>query len=147
VDSIRESERHPALFTGLGFPRPVAATLTGTGVGGVRHATFDRGLVFTETITEWQPERLLSFTIRANTDSIPTTTLDKHVTIGGPFFDVLQGTYQLIPDDDGRATRLVLTSRHRVSTRFNPYAGWWANRIMGSIQRNILAVLKRRAED
>jgi hypothetical protein len=40
----------------------------------------------------------------------------------------------------------VLRSRQRVSTRFNFYAGWWADRIMGSIQDNILAVHKLRAE-
>jgi hypothetical protein len=35
---------------------------------------------------------------------------------------------------------------NRVSTRFNLYAGWWADRVMASVQRNILVVLKQRAE-
>lgn len=146
VDSIRPEEQHPALFTRLGFPRPISATISGAGVGAVRRARFERGLVFTETVTDWQPERRLSFTIHPNTDSIPPTTLDRHVTIGGPFFDVLTGTYELTPTRDGRSTELVLRSQHRLSTRFNPYAGWWVDRIMGSIQRNILAVHRARAE-
>ena len=146
VDSIRPEEQHPALFTRLGFPRPISATISGAGVGAVRRARFERGLVFTETVTDWKPERRLSFTIRPNTDAIPATTLDRHVTIGGPFFDVLTGTYELTPTRDGRGTLLLLRSQHRVSTRFNLYAGWWADRIMGSIQRNILAVHKARAE-
>jgi len=146
VDSIRPEEQHPALFTRLGFPRPISATISGAGIGAVRRARFERGLVFTETVTDWKPERRLSFTIRPNTDSIPSTTLDRHVTIGGPFFDVLTGTYELTPTQGGRGTELVLRSEHRVSTRFNPYAGWWADRIMRSIQRNILAVHKARAE-
>jgi len=144
VDSIRPDEQKPALFLKLGFPRPISATLDHPGVGGIRRAKFERGLVFTETITRWEPGTLLSFTIDPNTDSIPSSTLDEHVTIGGPYFDVLTGTYTLTPY--GRMTLLTLESRHRVSTHFNIYAGWWAERIMSSIQRNILEVHKRRAE-
>jgi uncharacterized protein YndB with AHSA1/START domain len=146
VDSIRPEERRPALFVTLGFPRPVSATISGAGVGAVRRARFERGLVFTETVTDWEPARRLRFTIRPNTDAIPPTTLDQHVTIGGPFFDVLTGTYELYPTDGGRGTRLVLRSEHRLSTRLNPYAAWWVDRVMSSIQENILAVHKARAE-
>lgn len=146
VDSIRPEERSPALFLTLGFPQPISATLNHAGKGGIRSAKFEGGVVFTETVTEWIPGRKLSFTIDPNTESIPPTTLDPHVTIGGPYFDVLTGTYELIPSSDGRSTLLVLHSTHRVSTHFNLYSGWWADRIMASIQRNILEVHKRRAE-
>lgn len=143
VDSIRDGERRPALFTAIGFPRPIAATLDHPGVGGVRTASFDRGLVFREAVIEWVPERRLRFTINAK--SVPAAALDPHVTIGGPFFDVLTGTYELQPVSPTH-TILVLRSEHRVSTRFNLYAGWWADRVMASVQRNILVVLKARAE-
>jgi len=146
VDSITPGEQHPALFTSMGFPRPISATIAGSGIGAIRSARFERGLVFTETVTQWEPLRRLSFTIDPNTESIPPTTLDPHVTIGGPFFDVLTGTYELQPRDGGRSTHLVLRSEHRVSTRFNLYAVWWADRIMGSIQRTILRVHQERAE-
>jgi hypothetical protein len=143
VDSIRDGERRPAFFTAIGFPRPIAATLDHPGVGGVRTASFDRGLVFREAVVEWVPERRLKFTIDAK--AVPTAALDPHVRIGGPFFDVLTGTYELQPVSTTR-TLLVLRSEHRVSTRFNLYAGWWADRVMASVQRNILVVLKQRAE-
>lgn len=143
VDSIRDGERRPAFFTAIGFPRPIAATLDHPGVGGVRTASFDRGVVFREAVVEWVPERRLRFTIDAR--AVPTTALDPHVTIGGPFFDVLTGTYELQPVSPTR-TVLVLRSEHRVSTRFNFYAGWWADRVMASVQHNILFVLKERAE-
>jgi hypothetical protein len=71
--------------------------------------------------------------------------MDPHVEIGGPYFDVLTGTYELQPLEGGR-TRLVLRSEHRTSTAFNLYAAWWADRVMASIQRNILVVLRDRAE-
>ena len=73
------------------------------------------------------------------------TTLDPHVTIGGPYFDVLQGTYRLEPLADG-GTRLWLESRLRVSTHFNLYSGPWADAIMRSVQETILVVERRRAE-
>lgn len=145
VDSIRPEEEHPALFTSIGFPHPVSAVLDRPGVGGVRKASFTGGLLFTETVTDWQPGRRLSFTIRPNTSSIPPTTLDPHVRIGGKYFDVLSGTYVLEPIANGH-TRLVLLSEHRVSTPFNFYAGWWADRVMHSIQSNILEVIRERAE-
>ena len=143
VDTIRPPERRPALFTALGFPTPIAATLDREGVGGARTASFERGVVFREVVTVWEPGRRISFTIDA--DAVPPDALDPHVTIGGPFFDVLTGTYELQPLADGR-TRLVLHSEHRVSTAFNVYAAWWAERVMQSIQRNILGVLRARAE-
>ena len=143
VDSIRPNERRPALFTSIGFPQPIAATLDHQGVGGTRTASFDRGIVFREVITDWVPQSRIRFTIDAST--VPSQALDEHVRIGGPYFDVLTGTYELKPISPSR-TLLVLTSEHRVSTRFNPYATWWANRIMTSIQKNILYVLRARAE-
>lgn len=143
VDTIRPAERRSALFTRIGFPQPIAATLSHPGIGGVRRASFERGIVFSEAVTEWIPEKRISFTIDATT--VPPTALDEHVKIGGPFFDVLNGTYTLQPLSSSR-TLLILQSRHRVSTRFNTYAGWWATRVMESIQNNILHVLKDRAE-
>lgn len=143
VDSIREAEHRPALFTAIGFPRPIDATLSRPGIGGVRHARFDGNVLFVETVTEWEDERKLSFTI--DPASIPAKTLDPHVTIGGPFFDVLNGTYELERTASGH-TLVVLTSEHRISTRFNPYAGLWAGAIMRSVQNNILYVIRDRAE-
>jgi uncharacterized protein YndB with AHSA1/START domain len=144
VPAIAPAELPDALYLRMGFPRPISATVDGAGVGSMRRATFTGNLVFHETVTAWQPPRLLSFRIAAQTDSIPPTTLDPHVTIGGAYFDVLQGTYALAPIPGG--TRVTLTSRMRVSTHFNGYAGPWADAIMRSIQETILAVEKRRAE-
>jgi hypothetical protein len=146
VDSIRPEEERPALYLALGFPKPISATLSRPGVGGVRSARFEHGLTFTETVTEWEPERRLGFTIHANTDSVPPTALDAHVMVGGPHFDVMSGTYELHSMAGGRSTRLVLRSTHRLTTRVNPYAGWWVERVMTSIQNHISEVHKARAE-
>ena len=144
VPTISSSELPDSWVTRIGFPKPVAATLSHDGVGGVRQASFTGGLVFTETIHRWEPESDLKFSIHANTDSIPPTTLDEHVTIGGAFFDVLDGEYRLEQRPDGILLRL--SSHERISTHFNPYAGAWTGAVMRSIQNQILAVIRRRCE-
>jgi len=145
VRRFEESEQGWSLSHWIGFPRPVEATLSRAGVGGVRHASFEGGVVFVETVTAWEPRKHLAFDIRSDPTSIPMRTLDEHVTVGGPFFDVLSGDYRLEPLGPGRV-RLHLTSRHRVSTRINPYARLWTDFILADTQRYILRVVARRAE-
>lgn len=144
VREINSSELPDSWVTRIGFPAPVAATLSHDGVGGVRRASFAGGLVFTETINRWVPQSDLRFSIHANTDSVPPTTLDEHVTVGGEFFDVLDGEYRLQQRPDGILLRL--TSRERLSTHFNPYAGAWTDAVMRSIQNQILQVIRKRCE-
>ncbi|HKS05018.1 MAG TPA: SRPBCC family protein [Gemmatimonadaceae bacterium] len=145
VDSIRTNELGRSLYRAVGFPAPIAATLDYRRVGGVRRASFERGVVFTETVVDWVEQQRLHFTIEPNTAEIPRTALDPHVTVGGAYFDVLTGTYELRALGDS-ATRLTLTSHYRVSTHFNRYSNWWADRIMASVQSDILRIHKTRAE-
>ncbi|RTQ49534.1 hypothetical protein EJV47_11955 [Hymenobacter gummosus] len=145
VPPITAAELGPSVVDRIGFPRPVEATLTREGVGGVRHATFERGVEFIETVDAWVPERKISFSIAPNTATIPPTTFDEHVIVGGRFFDVLRGTYELQPLPGGR-TRLILYSQQRLSTNLNAYAGLWTDYVMSEIQRRILQVVKRRCE-
>src|SRR5262249_40115013 len=145
VPPITGAEQRPALFTRLGFPRPVSATIDRRAVGGVRRARFERGVLFLETVTDFQPDHRLRFTIAAQTDSIPPETLDSPVTIGGPYFDVLSGEYTIEPRPDGTVL-LHLASELRVTTHFNFYSRLWVDSIMRSIQENILDVIRERAE-
>jgi hypothetical protein len=144
VRAISPAELPASWINRIGFPRPIAATLSHEGIGGVRQASFTGGLVFTETVHQWQPEQDLAFSIHANTDAIPRTTLDEHVTIGGPFFDVLDGEYRLEPRPDG--VLLHLSSRQRLSTHLNPYASLWTDSVMRAIQNQILVVIQHRCE-
>ncbi len=145
VPAIAPSEIRTTWAQRIGFPKPVEATLSYEGVGGVRHASFERGLMFIETVTAWEPLHRLSFTIKADTADIPPTTLDEHVTIGGRYFDVLDGEYSLQPLPDGD-TLLHLRSRQRVSTDFNAYAGMWSDAVMSTLQSSILEVVRNRCE-
>jgi hypothetical protein len=146
IKSVRAISPHELRFRFahfIGLPRPIEATLSSDGPGGVRIATFERGLRFSETVTAWEPGRRLSFSIRA--EPAPAAALDEHVAVGGPYFDVLDGTYELEAASDG-TTLLKLTSHQRLSTRFNFYAKWWTDFIMSDLQSAIMDVIKRRCE-
>lgn len=140
---IRPEENQVRLAHRIGFPNPVSATLSHEGLGGSRFAIFERGVLLRETVTEWVPERRMAFTI--NPAHIPPRALDEHVAIGGPFFDVTDGAYEIVPLDGGRV-ELRLTTTHRLSTHFNVYAGFWTELLMRQIQENLLHVIRTRAE-
>ncbi|SDM19747.1 hypothetical protein SAMN05421823_11179 [Catalinimonas alkaloidigena] len=128
----------------IGFPKPIEARLEGNGVGAIRYATFEGGVLFIESVTAWEPDHFLSFTIQPD-PYIPPTTFDEHVVVGGPYFDVLSGTYRIEDRGDGTC-RLHLSSRQRLSTRFNPYTQLWTRFFMNDIQDHILQVIQRRCE-
>jgi hypothetical protein len=146
VRAIHPQELPSSWSHNIGFPDPVEATLSHEGVGGVRDASFTGGVLFIETVDVWEPQQRLAFSIRAQTDRIPATTLDEHVRVGGPFFDVLRGEYRLEPLGNGKI-RLHLSSQHRVSTDFNWYAHLWTDAIMADLQKRILQVVKQRCEE
>jgi hypothetical protein len=145
VPRISSTELTTTWTTKVGFPRPIEATLSHEGIGGVRHARFDGGVLFVETIDDWEPGKRLAFYIKAQTAEIPSTTLDSHVTVGGPFFDTLRGEYRIETLSNG-FVRLHLSSRHRLSTDFNWYAHYWTDAVMADIQNSILRVLRERCE-
>ncbi|MEM7183661.1 MAG: hypothetical protein AAF518_22325 [Spirochaetota bacterium] len=139
------TEKQTGFFYLMGFPKPVEATLSFPGVGGVREAKFEKGLFFLETISKWVPNDELVFDIAADPEQTPLTTLDPHVVVGGHFFDTLEGRYKIIPLGNNRS-KLLLSSRYRISTRFNIYARIWSDFLMSDIQNNILRVIKSRCE-
>ncbi len=105
----------------------------------------EHGLLFIETITAWETNRHIAFTIAADTAHIPPTTLDEHVTIGGRYFDVLNGEYRLEPLPNGNIL-LHLSSQQRLSTDFNAYATLWSDAVMRNLQNSILQVIQHRCE-
>jgi hypothetical protein len=145
VPVIRPAELPMSWSRAIGFPAPIEATLSAEGVGGVRHAAFARGVLFIENVDVWHPRQRLAFSIHAQTEQIPRTTLDEHVRIGGPYFDVLRGEYVLEPLPNG-VVRLHLYSQQRLSTDFNWYAQLWTGSIMRDLQNSILYVIKNRCE-
>jgi len=145
VKEIKEEQDKGWLTQTLGFPRPVKAELNFEGVGAYREAIFTNGLVFHETVSEYIDQKKMVFSIKAYPHEIPSTAMDEHVVIGGNYFDVLNGTYELEKLNE-TTHRLHLYSHFKLTTTFNFYASWWAKWIMKDIQNNILQVEKQRAE-
>jgi hypothetical protein len=146
VKTIEKQDDTGYLTEFLGFPRPLKAELNFKGVGAYREAIFTNGLIFRETVKEYEENKKMVFSIRANTYEIPSTTLDEHILIGGKYFDVLDGTYELEKLEKNKY-RLHLYSKFKMNTNFNFYAGWWGKIIMENIQNNILRIEKKRAEE
>ncbi|MCB0077105.1 MAG: hypothetical protein KDD73_06740 [Anaerolineales bacterium] len=142
VPLIQPEEQGFSAFHLLGLPKPLEATLSHEGVGGVRQATFENNLAFVETVTEWAPPYRISFSIVRDRDPRLPAPLTQ---IGGKYFDVLDGQYVVEPLADGRV-RLHLRSTHRLSTTFNLYGSLWTERIMSDLQGYILRIIKARAE-
>lgn len=145
VPAISPEELSWSWVHALGFPKPIAAVLEGEGVGAVRIATFEREVSFFERVAEWEPGRSIGFSIDADPQFVPANAFDQHVIVGGRFYDVLDGRYE-IGERDGGGVVLHLSSRHRLNTHLGRYASWWSGKIMDEIQGNILEVIKKRAE-
>ena len=145
VPEIREGELRGSFFTAIGIPRPLEARLDRDGVGALRTASFRGGITFREHIAVWRQNERLGFSISVVPESILPGLLDEHVRVGSEHFDVTWGEFRLVPAGPQR-TRLVLLSRHRLSTRFNAYAGLWTDAVMRDLQERICEVVARRAE-
>jgi len=145
VKTIPKDQDSASFTRFLGLPRPLRAELDKDSVGGKREAIFDKGLIFHEEVIKYEPYKMMVFSIHADPHEIPSTTMDKHIVVGGEFFDVLYGTYQL-EKIDAKTYRLHLYSNFKLNTTFNFYASVWAGWIMQDIQQNILKVIKQRAE-
>ncbi|HEX8014280.1 MAG TPA: hypothetical protein VF465_03525 [Flavobacterium sp.] len=146
IKEIKKEEDSSKLTKWLGFPKPIKAELDKQEVGGYRKAIFEKGLIFNETVTEYKDLKLMKFRIKANTFEIPSTTLDEHILIGGEYFDMLDGTYELEKIANNQY-KLILYSNFSMKTTFNSYAGIWGEWIMKDIQNNILKVIKERSEN
>lgn len=146
VREIKKEQDKGYLTRFLGFPRPIKAELDYEGVGAYREAIFSGGLVFHEKVLSYDHKKKMNFSITADPHEIPSTTMDEHIVIGGDYFDVLDGTYELQQLNDS-TYRIHLYSHFKLSTTFNFYASWWAGWIMKDIQNNILQVIKQRAEN
>jgi hypothetical protein len=141
-EPITPQEHHPSAFHLLGLPKPVSATLMGSGLGVVRKGMYENGLTFREVVTAWEPERTFAFTIAID----PETPMElPYGGIGGPHLDIYAARYTIEPVSDG-TVMLVLESSHRVTTRFNQYSGAWTSFILADLQGYLLRIVKARAE-
>jgi hypothetical protein len=143
VPRIEPGERSfSLLFDLLGVPRPVEAALAQPGRGGLRIGRFERGLSFVERIDVWEPGRRITWDIAVgDRRAVPAPWRE----IGGTAFDITGAGYWIEPVDSDTVV-LHLDSRYRLSTRFNGYGGLWVRWGLAEFQREVLWVIKARAE-
>ena len=144
VRAITPAEHRFSFFQLAGLPRPHEATLTADGVGGVRRGQWEDGLAFVETITAWEEGRTYTMAMEADTTGVTRSTLPLK-GIGGPYFDVIGGRYELEVLGPEHVI-LRFSSTHRLSTRFNFYGGLWTDFFMRDVQNYILDIVKARSE-
>lgn len=145
VPTIQKHEYKTSWTHRLGLPRPLAATLSHEGVGGVRTAGFSSGLSFLEEVTDWQENKTLAFSIKAQGNAKERTAFNLGPDIGGQFVDVTSGRYTIeVLDND--TVLLHLVSTQRLTSKMNSYAGFWVHAVMSDLQGTILEVIKNRCE-
>lgn len=142
MDTITQEEQRPSFYHTMGIPRPIRAKLDREAVGGIRQGEFEYGLMFYETITVWEPNKAVHFTVDVHTNPQSSPAL---MNIGGPYFDILEAGYQIEPVD-AEHVRLTLNSDYRLSTNFNFYGAFWSDWIMHDFQSYVLQTVKTRVE-
>jgi hypothetical protein len=128
----------------IGVPYPVEARTLQPGVGGMRRLVWQRGVTFDEEITAWEEGRHIAWRYLFDANSFPPGSMDEHVEIGGRYFDLDDTSYTLTPEAGG--TRLDISVKFRVSTRFNWYARPWAEFLISDTAEAILMFYKNRSE-
>jgi len=130
----------------IGIPKPLNGELDKEQTGGVRNITWEKGIKFEEKIKSWDEGNGFAYDINVDPNSIPSTTLDEHVMIGGKYFDVLEGSYKI--DKLAETKSLVrLSCTYRVTTNLNFYSKLWADFILDDFNAMILEVIKTRSEN
>ncbi|MGG9960957.1 hypothetical protein [Ferruginibacter sp. SUN106] len=145
VRAIKSSEITPHFIHFIGIPKPLNGQLDKEGIGGIRSITWEKGIRFEEKIKSWDEGNSFSYDINVDPKSIPPTTLDEHVMIGGKYFGVTEGSYQVEKISEAKS-KVTLTCTYRVTTNLNGYSKWWANFILDDFNTMILEVIKKRCE-
>jgi hypothetical protein len=128
----------------IGAPLPLDATTERVGAELVRHIEMGRGVRFDQVAAEWEENRRVKWSYRFAADSFPPGALDDHVRIGGHYFDLIDTEYVIEPTAVG--SRVTVSMRYRVSTRFNWYARPLARFLVGNFEDTALAFYAVRAE-
>lgn len=129
-----------------GIAYPIRATITGTGVGAVRHCEFSTG-PFVEPITVWDEGRRLAFDVIEQPHPMRELSPYRHLHTAHleGFFLSQRGEFLLIALPDG-GTRLQGTTWY--TQRFWPAGYWrlWSDYLLHSIHRRVLNHIRTQVE-
>ena len=145
VSTIEPQELPFSLTQLIGVPKPLEANMNAMGVGAVRTSKWQKGVIFKEVITDWQPNKQMLYRFEIDPDAIPDDALDKHVKLGGEYFSPLYGGYALSEDKSGN-TILTLKTTVQDNTNFGVYSRIWGEVIFQDFHYSLLTLMKNRAE-
>jgi hypothetical protein len=136
----------PAVPFRWGLAYPMRGEIYGAGVGAIRRGVFSTGVAY-ERVTEWEPNRKLSFIVLSDPPTMRELSPYQHVNaphvVG--YFRTLDARFTITPLADGH-TRLALATRHELDLEpalyWLPFAEWatHANKI------RVLAHFREQAE-
>ena len=128
----------------LGVPRPMGAHMLGDGIGATRMADWGRQVRFREHIIDWQPGRSIGwrFDFRG-LDAWQFT--DRHLMPDSSYFKVTTGGYRMERLGPSR-TRVTIDTHYWMQTPVNAYSKLWGEIFLGDIERNLLTLIRQRAE-
>ncbi|MFS1703443.1 hypothetical protein [Alteromonas sp. AMM-1] len=145
VDVISKQELPWSFGQLIGIPRPLRASMTGLARDAVRTSEWEKGVVFEEVITVWEPAKQMAYQFKIDPERIPDHALDKHVKLGGEIFSPLYGAYTLEPTPEGY-TRLTLSTTLEDNTNLGWYSRVWGKVIFHDFHVMLLGLMKQRAE-
>lgn len=145
ITDIKPEELDHNLAHFIGVPYPLEGfTQTQPDGSRIRKSHWQKNVSFDEPITQWDENRLVKWTYDFKPNSFPAGALDDHVMIGGKYFDLIDTSYQLTPENNG--TRLTVSVHYRISTNFNWYASQVGQLLIDSAAKTFLKLYKRRSE-
>jgi hypothetical protein len=146
VENIQPEELGFSFMHLLGLPRPIEADMSGTGVGAVRLSKWEQGVNFKERITQWLPPHKMYYAFEIPAGSIPREALDQHVELGGKYFTVLNGGYDIEPINEHQS-RLSLHTVYLNKSNLKLYGNAWSTIALADFHHSILHLIKTRAEN
>jgi hypothetical protein len=146
VIGFSELEAPPSWYFKLGIAYPKRATITGTGVGAIRHCEFSTG-PFVEPITVWDPPRRLAFDVQSQPP--PMHELSPYRYVHPPHLDgylmCKRGEFRLIDLGEGR-TRLEGRTWYAYNIFPQSYWTLWTDMLIHRIHLRVLSHVKKLSE-
>jgi hypothetical protein len=144
VQTVDPKEYNAGFFNSIGIPRPISATVDKKDLGGQRIGNFEGGLKFIETITKYEENKIVSFDIKIDPETVRQKVFDQHV-LKGNCFNFVDATYELTDLKNGQV-KLTLSSGYQLTSTINFYGKFWGDIILTDFQDRLLNVIENRCE-
>ena len=145
VSAINPDELGFSFMHFIGMPRPLEASMQGEGAGSVRTSRWEKGVQFQERIIVWNAPHQLHYEFDIPKGAIPREALDRYVELGGDYFTVLNGGYD-IEVIDANTSRLTLKTTYHNKSHLQLYGNLWANYVLDDFHKSLLQLMKSRSE-